>query len=56
MTAAIAAIREHAWTPIRYPRAVFDEQLQQWVSDAEVAEAPFTAFRSRPNASRSARG
>ena len=28
-------------------RAVFDEQLQQWISDAEVAEIPFTAFASR---------
>jgi hypothetical protein len=47
VTAAIAAIPEDAWTPIRYPHAVFDEQLQQWVSDAEVAEVPFTAFASR---------
>ena len=46
-TAAIAAIPEDAWTTIRYPHAVFDEQLQQWVSDAEVAEVPFTAFASR---------
>ena len=44
---AIAAISEDAWTTIRYPHAVFDEQLQQWVSDAEVAEVPFTAFASR---------
>ena len=44
VTAAIAAIAEDAWTPIRYPSAVFDEQLAQWVSDAEVAEIPFTAF------------
>jgi Transposase DDE domain group 1 len=29
---------------------VFDEQLQQWVSDAEVAEVPFTAFTSKPKA------
>ena len=36
--AAIASIPEDAWTTIRYPRAVFDEQLQQWVCDAEVAE------------------
>jgi hypothetical protein len=48
VTAAIAAIPDHAWTPIRYPRAVFDKQLQQMVSDAEVAEVPFTAFTSRP--------
>jgi hypothetical protein len=44
---AIAAIGEDAWTTIRYPHAVFDEQLGQWVSDAEVAEVPFTAFASR---------
>jgi hypothetical protein len=48
VSAAIAAIGEDAWTPIRYPHAVFDEQLQQWVSDAEVAEVDFTAFASRP--------
>lgn len=50
VTAAIAAIPEDAWTTIRYPRAVFDEQLHQWVSDAEVAEIPFTAFTSKPKA------
>jgi hypothetical protein len=44
---AIAAIGEDAWTTIRYPHAVLDEQLGQWVSDAEVAEVPFTAFASR---------
>ena len=48
VTAAIAAIADDAWTPIRYPRAVYDQQLGQWVSDAEVAEVPFTAFTSRP--------
>ena len=47
VTATIAAIGEDAWTPIHYPRAVFDEQLGQWVSDAEVAEVPYTAFASR---------
>src|SRR6266702_6946247 len=48
VTAAIASIPEDAWTTIRYPRAVFDDQLGQWVSDAEVAEIPFTAFASKP--------
>jgi hypothetical protein len=48
VTAAIAAIPDDAWVPIRYPRAIYDEQLGQWVSDAEVAEVPFTAFASRP--------
>jgi hypothetical protein len=45
--AAIAAIPEDAWTPIRYPRAVWDDQLGRWVSDAQVAEAEYTAFTSR---------
>ena len=47
---AIATIPDDAWTTIRYPHAVFDEQLRQWVSDAQVAEIPFTAFASRPKA------
>jgi Transposase DDE domain group 1 len=45
--AAIAAIPETAWTPIRYPRAIWDDQLGRWVSDAEVAEAEYTAFTSK---------
>jgi Transposase DDE domain group 1 len=45
--AAIAAIGEDAWTPIRYPRAVWDDQLDAWISDAEVAEAQYTAFASK---------
>jgi Transposase DDE domain group 1 len=42
--AAIAAIPEDAWTAIRYPRAIWDDQLRAWVSDAEVAETEYTAF------------
>jgi hypothetical protein len=45
--AAIAAIPETAWTPIRYPRAIWDDQLRRWVSDAEVAEVEYTAFTSK---------
>ena len=45
--AAIAAIEEAAWTPIRYPRAVWDDQLHCWVSDAQVAETRYTAFTSK---------
>ncbi|HET9974753.1 MAG TPA: transposase [Streptosporangiaceae bacterium] len=45
--AAIAAIGEDAWTPIRYPRAIWDDQLGAWVSDAEVAEVQYTAFASK---------
>jgi len=45
--AAIAAIPEDAWTAIRYPRAIWDGQLGAWISDAEVAEAQYTAFASK---------
>jgi hypothetical protein len=45
---AIASIGDDAWTTIRYPNAVFDAQLGQWVSDAQIAEVEFTAFTSRP--------
>jgi hypothetical protein len=45
--AAIAAIGEQEWTPIRYPRAIFDDQAGRWISDAQVAEAQYTAFTSR---------
>jgi hypothetical protein len=48
--AAIATIGDHAWTPIEYTDAVFDEQTKTWVSRAEVAEVPFTAFTSRKTA------
>ena len=47
VSAAISTIPDTAWTTIRYPKAVFDEELDQWVSDAEVAETSFTAFTSR---------
>ena len=47
VTAAIASITEERGRRSATRSAVFDEQLQQWVSDAEVAEIPFTAFASR---------
>jgi hypothetical protein len=44
---AIAAIPDHAWTPVHYPGAVTDPDTGQLISDAEVAEVPeFTAFAS----------
>lgn len=45
--AAIAAIDPEAWIPIRYPNAIFDEASGQWISDAQIAETTYTAFRSR---------
>jgi hypothetical protein len=43
---AIASIDEHAWTPVSYPGAVQDPDTGGWISDAEVAEIPYTAFAS----------
>ena len=46
MQAAIAAIPDDAWTPVRYPGAVRDPDTGGWISDAEVAEIAYTAFAS----------
>jgi len=46
---AITHIPHTAWTPIHYPQAFVDEQTGELVSDAEVAEIPYTAFTSRPH-------
>jgi Transposase DDE domain group 1 len=48
VVAAIASIDDAAWTPIKYPQAVWDEQAGGWISDAQVAEVAFTAFTSLP--------
>jgi hypothetical protein len=45
--AAIAGIPENTWTPIRYPRAIWDDQLGRWVSDAQIAQVEYTAFTAR---------
>jgi hypothetical protein len=47
---AISAITDNAWTPIRYPNAIYDEDEQRWISDAEVAETTLTAFTNRRRA------
>ena len=43
---AINAIDDEAWTPVSYPGAVRDPDTGAWISDAEVAEIPYTAFAS----------
>ena len=48
--AAIAAIAETAWIPVSYPGAVRDPDTEDWISDAEVAEIPYTAFASTNDA------
>ena len=50
--AAIAGIGDGAWTTIKYPDAIFDETSGTWISRAEVAEVPFTAFTSNKKADR----
>lgn len=47
---AIAGIEETAWTPIEYTDAVFDQASEQWISRAEVAEIPHTAFAAQKKA------
>ncbi|WP_432972463.1 IS1380 family transposase [Dactylosporangium sp. CA-233914] len=42
--AAIATIPDEQYTPVRYPGAVIDPDTGQLISDAQVAEVPYTAF------------
>jgi hypothetical protein len=44
---AIATIPDDAWTTIEYTDAILDTTTGTWISKAEVAEVPFTAFTSR---------
>lgn len=47
---AIAGIEDLSWEGIAYPNAIFDEESGTWISSAEVAEVPYTAFTSKPEA------
>ncbi|MGH3749750.1 MAG: IS1380 family transposase [Micromonosporaceae bacterium] len=49
VTRAIGGIADDAWTPVHYPGAVTDPDTGELISDAEVAEVPFTAFASTKN-------
>lgn len=46
----IGAIDDQSWVKIAYPKAIFDEDTKLWISDAEVAEIPYTAFSSKKKA------
>jgi hypothetical protein len=50
--AAIAAIPQDAWTSIEYTDAVLEETTGRWISSAEVAEVPFTAFAAAKKSER----
>ena len=47
---AIASIDQDAWATIKYTDAIFDQATGTWVSKAQVAEVPFTAFTSKKKA------
>jgi hypothetical protein len=47
---AIAGIAADAWTTIKYTDAIYDETTGTWISKAQVAEIPFTAFTSKKKA------
>jgi hypothetical protein len=46
VTRTIATIGEDAWVAIKYPNAIYDEASATAISDAEIAEVPYTAFAS----------
>ena len=45
---AIGLIDEDAWTPVHYPGEVTDPETGELISDAEVAEIEYTAFKGGP--------
>jgi hypothetical protein len=42
--AACASIPDEQWIDIKYPQAVWDDNEQRWISDAQIAETTYTAF------------
>ncbi len=50
LTAALAGIDEAAWTPLYYPGAVEDPDTGALISDAQVAETPYTLRLGRHRA------
>ena len=50
LSTAISAIGEGDWAPITHPNAVWDDDEQHLISDAQIAEITYTAFTSRRTA------
>jgi hypothetical protein len=48
--ATIATIPADAWQAIEYTDAIYDQTTGAWISTAEVAEIPFTAFAAQKKA------
>ena len=51
ITKALEAIDESAYTPVHYPGAAADPDTGALISDAEVAETPYTLRRAAAAAS-----
>jgi hypothetical protein len=43
---ACHAIGEDKWVDIKYPQAIWDDDQQVWISDAQIAETTYTAFEA----------
>jgi hypothetical protein len=41
---ACEGIPDAQWIDIKYPQAIWDEEEQRWISDAQIAETSYTAF------------
>lgn len=50
--AAITTIPDEVWTTIEYTDAILDPATGRWISRAEVAEIPFTAFSAQKKSER----
>jgi DDE family transposase len=47
---ACEGIAADRWVDIRYPQAIWDEDEQRWISDAQIAETVYTAFEGTRHA------
>jgi hypothetical protein len=48
--AACQSIPADRWIDIKYPQAIWDEDEQRWISDAQIAETVYTAFEGTRHA------
>jgi hypothetical protein len=44
VSAARAAIPATGWVDIKYPQALWDDDEQRWISDAQIAQTSYAAF------------
>lgn len=50
--AVISRIPDNAWTPIRGPNVIWEEDVGRWISEVEVAEIGHTALTGASPADR----